>query len=164
MPQLDPSSFSSQLFWLAVFFAVLYVLLARFLLPRVQTVIDLRAKTIGDDINRAESSKAQAEQARDAYEKSLAEVRAKSKSMIAQSREKSAESTAKRQTEMDAMLEKQTQESEQSIEKAKKDIMGKLLPVASELAGNIVNLLVSRKPDAGEIDAVLRKLGKGGTA
>ena len=33
MPQLDPSSFTSQLFWLAVSITFLYVMLSGFLLP-----------------------------------------------------------------------------------------------------------------------------------
>lgn len=163
MPQLDPSSFSSQLFWLAIFFITLYLVLSRALLPRVKTVLAHRANTISTDLDGAETSKSKAEEVRGAYEKSLADMRAKSKAMIAKTREESSERAAKQQAETDAALEKQVSASEAGIEKATKDVMDKLAPVASELASEIVKLLVSRTPDAKEIDAALRKL-KGGAA
>ena len=71
MPQLDPTSFSSQLFWLTVSFVALYMLLARFLLPRVKSLLEMRAKTIESDIEQAERLKSEAERASEQYEKAL---------------------------------------------------------------------------------------------
>lgn len=160
MPQLDPSSFSSQLFWLTIFFVVLYIVLARFLLPRVQSVIELRAHTIKNDVDHAENLKSQAEQVREVYEQSLADVRAKSKAVIANAAAHAAEVAAGKQAAMDAELDKKLAESEAGIEKAKQEVMGKLMPVASELVEKIVNALINQKLDSDDIDAVIRKYGK----
>jgi F-type H+-transporting ATPase subunit b len=162
MPQLDPSSFPSQLFWLTISFITLYILLARFLLPRVQSVIEVRTQTVKSDITQADDMRTQAQQVRDVYEKSLADTRAKSKAMIDEARAKMAEIAAEKQASMHAELEKQVAGSEAGIEKAKQDVMGKLLPVASELVGNIVNMLIEHKLDSSEIDAAVSKFGKGG--
>jgi len=43
MPQLDLSTFPSQIFWLAVFFVVLYLLMAKLAIPRIERVIDSAA-------------------------------------------------------------------------------------------------------------------------
>ena len=43
MPQLDPATFPTQLFWLAVVFVVLLILMARVGLPRVREVVETRA-------------------------------------------------------------------------------------------------------------------------
>jgi len=160
MPQLDPSSFSSQLFWLTIFFVGLYIMLARFLLPRVQSVIELRAHTISSDVDQAEALKSQAEQVKDVYESSLADVRAKSKAMIAETAARAAEAASGRQAAMDAELEKKLAESEAGIEKAKQVVMGKLIPVASELVEKIVNMLINQKLGTGDIDAVIYKYNK----
>ena len=41
-PPFDPTYFASQLFWLAISFIVLYVLLSRFVLPRIGGAIEER--------------------------------------------------------------------------------------------------------------------------
>jgi glycerol-3-phosphate acyltransferase PlsX len=46
MPQLNPKTMATQLFWLAVTFIALYVLMAKVALPKVGAVIDARAERI----------------------------------------------------------------------------------------------------------------------
>ena len=60
MPQLDPTWFASQLFWLAITFAVLYTVLARAVLPPLQNIVARREGTIEGDIASAEALKEQA--------------------------------------------------------------------------------------------------------
>ena len=60
MPQLDPHSYASQLFWLAVFFVLVFLFLRFIGLPRVTAIIDERAKRIGGDIASAELLREQA--------------------------------------------------------------------------------------------------------
>ena len=50
MPQLDPTWFASQLFWLAITFVTLYVVLSRFVLPPLLEIIARRAQTAQDDM------------------------------------------------------------------------------------------------------------------
>src|SRR5262245_43416790 len=76
-PPLDPSSFVPQLFWLALAFGLLYVLLKRMALPRVGEVIEERRERIDRDIAKAESLKVETEQALANYERALGEARAK---------------------------------------------------------------------------------------
>lgn len=162
MPQLDPSSFSSQLFWLTVSFVLLYILLARFLLPRVQSIIEMRAETIGGDITQAERMQSEAERVRDIYEYALAESRTKSKVIIAETRARLADAANRRQAELDAEVEKKLSESEAGIKAAKQEVMGKLVPVATELAEMIIKALVNHKPDAGELDSAIKEFAKRG--
>ena len=46
MPQLNPDSFVSQIFWLTVFFFLLFVSLHYFFLPRIHNLRSQREKTI----------------------------------------------------------------------------------------------------------------------
>ena len=65
MPQLDFANplTTSQVVWGAIIFAVLYVLLARIGLPKVAEVIEQRARHIASDLETAQKSKAQADEA-----------------------------------------------------------------------------------------------------
>jgi F-type H+-transporting ATPase subunit b len=72
MPQLDPHSYASQLFWLTVFFILVFVFLRFVGLPRVTAIIDERARRIGGDIASAELLKNQAAEAEKTYEATMA--------------------------------------------------------------------------------------------
>src|SRR5436309_12817303 len=76
MPQLDLSTFPSQLFWLAVIFVLLYLLMSWVALPRVSAMIVARRARIEGDLERATQMKAETEAVMAAYERSLADARA----------------------------------------------------------------------------------------
>src|SRR5690606_13456906 len=76
MPQLDISTAPSQLFWLAVTFALLYWLLSRKALPRVTDILEARQGRIAADLDRAAEIRADAEQALERYEQMLQEAHA----------------------------------------------------------------------------------------
>ena len=81
MPQLDFSTFSNQIFWLVVTLVVIYFILSRFALPRIGGALAERAGTITNDLAEAEDLKQRALEAEQAYEKALAEARAKAAKM-----------------------------------------------------------------------------------
>ena len=60
MPQFDVSSFSSQLFWLAIVFAILYFIVSKFIAPKAESILTARNRYIEDDINYAEVYKKEA--------------------------------------------------------------------------------------------------------
>ena len=61
MPQFNAKSFNSQLFWLIITFAALYITITYFILPRIRENIRLRKNKIANDIERAENIKAEIE-------------------------------------------------------------------------------------------------------
>jgi F-type H+-transporting ATPase subunit b len=160
MPQLDPTSFASQLFWLMLSFVVLYVLLARVLLPRVQSVFALRARTIESDLAQAEHLRSEAARASEQYDRTLAEARASSQAMLAAAHAEIAERSAKRQAELESQTEKRILESEAAIRTGKNNVKDKLAPVAADLASLIVEVLVHQKPDSKDIGNAISGLAK----
>lgn len=160
MPQLDPTSFPSQLFWLTVSFVMLYVLMARVFLPKVQSVLAHRAHTIEGDIQQAERMKSEAERAEEQYEKALAEARAKSQAMFAAAQAEIAEHAAKRQAELADAIEIKLAESDATIRAAKQAVQDKLKPVASDLASLIVEVVVHQKPNQKDVGDAIDVLAK----
>jgi F-type H+-transporting ATPase subunit b len=96
MPQLDPSTFTSQLFWLALCFAALYLLMWRIALPKIAEMLQERQERIDDDLQRAETVKEEAAQVLAAYEKTIAESQAEAQSLLRASAERMAAESAKR--------------------------------------------------------------------
>ena len=55
-PPFQSEFFPSQLFWLAVSFVLLYVLMSKIALPRIGAIMADRSKRISDDLAAAEQS------------------------------------------------------------------------------------------------------------
>ena len=83
LPQLDPTWWPSQLFWLAITFGVLYWLMAGKFLPAIGGAIEERRDRIADDLDQASDFKREAEEAEDAYNQSLADAKAKAQAIAA---------------------------------------------------------------------------------
>ena len=75
-PPFDPSTFGSQLLWLAIIFGALYVLMSRIGLPRVEGILAARKAAHDSDLAEAARLRAETEDAIAAFEKALAEAHA----------------------------------------------------------------------------------------
>ena len=53
MPQFNPSSFTSQLFWLAICFGLVYLSMSKIFLPRIRDTLKNRSKNINDNTSFA---------------------------------------------------------------------------------------------------------------
>ena len=61
MPQLDPTYWSSQAFWLVLIFAILYISISKFYLPKIKDNLDNRENKIKEDLENASKFKEQSE-------------------------------------------------------------------------------------------------------
>lgn len=75
LPQLKVETWPSQLFWLAVIFAVGYVFMSRVATPRIGSVLEERRERLDGDLTRAREASAEAATTRAEYEASLEEAR-----------------------------------------------------------------------------------------
>ena len=61
MPQLDPTYWASQAFWLILVFTVLYISISKFYLPKIKDNLDNRENKIKEDLENANKFKEQSE-------------------------------------------------------------------------------------------------------
>jgi F-type H+-transporting ATPase subunit b len=134
MPQLDPGSYASQIFWLLATFLLLAVLLWKVALPRVSQLLRERQERIDDDLERAQRLKAEAETVLAAYEHSMAEGRARAQAALREASERVAREAADRQAEVSARLDRETDEAERRIEAAKRAALDNVRQVAADAA------------------------------
>lgn len=75
MPQLDITTFSSQLFWLGLFFVILYLILTYAALPKIVCIYEGRQKKVEENLARANTYRKEAEELLADYEAILAKSR-----------------------------------------------------------------------------------------
>lgn len=156
MPQLDVATFAPQLIWLAITFILLYLLMAKVALPRVADVLQERSTRIQDNLDKAQSLKQEAETARAAYEKAVAESRAKAGTVTSQAAERAAKESAERQQALASRLAEQGRETEERIAAARGKAMESIHGVAADVAREAVRKLLGRDVDAGTADAAVK--------
>ena len=159
-PPFDPTYFASQLFWLAIAFVILYVALDRFILPKIKTTIEDRRDRIADDLDAAAQAKADAEAAGEAYEKSLADARAKAHGIAAKTRQALDAEIAKETAGVEAELSAKQDAAEAAIREAKDEAFAEVRGIAATATVDLVSALVGvdvTEGDAGKsVDARIK--------
>ena len=161
MPQLDFSTFPSQLFWLAVIFVLLYLLMARVALPRVSAMIVARRARIDGDLERAAQMKAEAEAVMAAYERSLADARAQAQTTLKEAMDRFGAEAAERQRRAAEALSAETSAAEKRIAEAKAQALAGLRAVAIDVSRTatrkLVGLDVDESSAAAAVDRVMKE-------
>jgi F-type H+-transporting ATPase subunit b len=154
-PPLDHTTFLPQLVWLALAFALLYLLLKRFALPRVGEVIEERRERIDRDLAKAETLKVETEQALANYERALSEARGRASALAKDVHAKlTAEADAER-AKLDAELARQVANAEARIAQGKTRAMAGVGEIAGETAGAIVAKLIGGEVSRDEVQRAL---------
>jgi F-type H+-transporting ATPase subunit b len=154
-PPLDPGTFASQLFWLALTFGLLYLLLKRFALPRVGEVIEERRARVERDLAKAESLKAETEQALAAYERALGEARARASAIAKDVQAKLTAEVDAERARLDAQIARQVADAEARIAQDRARAMGGIGDIAGETAGAIVAKLIGKEASPDEVKRAL---------
>jgi F-type H+-transporting ATPase subunit b len=155
-PPLDPTTFAPQLVWLALTFGLLYVLLQRIALPRIDSMLKERSDRIRRDLEQAEKLKVDTERALGSYERALGEARARAGALAKGMREAlDAEIEAQRK-KVDEEIGRQLAAAEHSIGQAKAKALAGVGDIAAELASAIVARLIGKQVSKDEVQRALK--------
>ena len=157
MPQLDFANplTLSQVWWGAIIFIVLYVLLSRFALPRVGAVIEERARRIAGDLESAQGAKSRADAAAAEVEQATARARAEAQASINAALDAAKQQAAGRIAELNQRLERQLQESEAQIGAARAEAMRALRDVATDTAATLIGRLTGTPPERARLEGAV---------
>ncbi len=152
MPQLEQIwSFPSQIFWLAITFAALFLIIWKVAAPRISSVLESRQRRIEDNLDKAANFKREAEAAIAAYEESIAKSRAQAHDLITETTQTLTAQAATSEAALAEKLQARLTESEQAIEAAKQTAITELRDVALDVASSVVEKLSGDAPDSSAV-------------
>jgi F-type H+-transporting ATPase subunit b len=160
MPQLNFANplTISQVVWLAIIFFTLYLLLSRWALPQVESVLTMRAERIAGDLDAARAAKAQADSAvaelTAATHAAHATAQAEIAGAVAAAKAAAAEQAAVANAKLDAQLAA----AEARIGTARTAAMGALREVASDTATVVIERLTGTAPNSTHVDTAVSTL------
>jgi F-type H+-transporting ATPase subunit b len=160
-PPFNPQTFGSQLFWLVIAFVVLYAILAKIAIPRVGGIIENRQKRIADDIAAAGMLKQQSDEAIAAYEKALADARARAQLIANETRDKQQAEAETRRKRLEDELNVKLADAEKTIAATKQAAMANVRGIAADATKAIVERLIGESPSDKDADAAVADALKG---
>ena len=161
MPQLDISTYASQLFWLLLTFVPLYFIIARRAIPRITEVLEARQSKISDDLKKAAARKEEADGVRAEYEQLKAESHAKAQGMLKDAQEEMAAEAARRNQALGETLASRNREAEQRILSAKNEALANLDGVVAEVIASATDKLIGEVPADDEVRRALTAVSGG---
>jgi F-type H+-transporting ATPase subunit b len=140
MPQLSqlPDIFWSQLFWLAVVFGLIFFVVGRGMLPKVEATVNARDAKVTDDLAAAERARVQADEIEAAYRTRMDASRAEALRVIKASKEAAALQAEGRVKAGDVEIGAKTAAAEQRIHEASAVAMKEIEAMAAELTQDLV--------------------------
>ena len=159
MPQLQQiDTFLSQVVWLVIAFAVLFVVLRMIALPRIQATLEARRDRIEGDLDRAQTLRREAEQVLADYEAAMADGRDKAQSVIRDAVEDAKAQAAAAHQATAERLAADINSAEARIEAARNEAVGNIKDVAVDVvlaaAQRLIGGRIARKSAADAVDAV----------
>jgi F-type H+-transporting ATPase subunit b len=158
LPQLDISTWPSQLFWLVVLFTAGYILMAKFVTPRIGSVLEERRAKLDEDLGKARSASEEAARIRAEYEADLDAAR----SAAAETAKQAAAEATKQAEASDAKIAKKLAEkvakAEAKLATARSEAMANLNNVAAEAALAAVAQLANIQTTAAQTSKTANKL------
>lgn len=152
MPQISQlaTTYSSQIFWILVFFGLVFFVIGRGMVPKVMATVDARDKQIADDLAGAEAARRAADAQEEAWRLQAGRQRSEAQALIAKAKAEGAKAAEGRLAEAGRKVDARLSQAEARIAAARQGALDELEAVASEAAGDIVARLagITVAPDA----------------
>ena len=161
MPQLDFSTFGSQIVWFLIALGVLYYMLSRIAIPRISETLATRQEAISRDLEQAAELRDRAAEAETAYEQALADARSKAQEIAAETRGEIRKELDAALAKADAEIATQSAESEGRINEIRLAAVDNIREVSNETTAALVEAMLPGSSDAMAIKAAVDDRLKG---
>ena len=160
MPQLDPTYWASQAFWLILTFTVLYISIAKLYLPKIKNNLEDRENKIKDDLDAANKFKDLSELKLKEYEKILENSKKEVIKIHLESKNKLDKDIQTKKDVMDKEIETEITKAQQEINELKKNSILDIQNISKDLASNIIENISGDKLNESSIKATVAEVAK----
>ena len=160
MPQLDPTYWASQAFWLILVFTILYISISKFYLPKIKDNLDNRENKIKEDLENANKFKEESEAKLKEYnlilenaKKEVLKIHYESKSALDKDIQSKKES-------MEKEIEKEILKAQKEISELKKNSISSIQIISGSIVSNIIENISGDKLNESSIKATVEDVSK----
>ena len=160
MPQLNPEFWVSQIFWLTLTFGILYIVLAKAILPKISSNLELRKSQIQENIEAAEKQRIESDTKLKEYDDLILKSKIKAKNIYKDAREKVIKDISLKKEVLDRQIDEEIKKAEKEIEVLRKNAPEKINKIAIETSSELIKKLIGAEINSSSISAIVDDLSK----
>ena len=160
MPQLNPEFWISQIFWLIISFGILFIVLSKFILPKIRNNIEFRKSEILDNIETAEKQKTEAENTLKNYDELIRKSKNEAKNYFNDARKKIIEDIEKKKQALDKEINIEISKAEAEVAELVNKAPEKIQKIAIETSSDLIRQLIGEEVNNSSISAIVVDLYK----
>ena len=160
MPQLDPTYWASQAFWLILIFTALYLALSNLFIPKIKDNIDSRENKIKGDLDEAQKLKNLSEQKLREYELSIENAKKEVQKIIFESKNKLNLEIQNKKREFEKEIETEIANAEEEIVNLKQDSLKDISIISEEMASKVIEQISGEPMNQSSVKAAILETTK----
>ena len=160
MPQLNPEFWVSQIFWLILTFGSLFIILSKFILPKISNNLELRKSQILENIEIAEKQKIESENKIKEYGILINNSKNEARNYFNEARKKIIQDIDKKREKIEDEINQEIQNAEKEIVELKKSSPEKINKIATETSINLIKQMIGEEINNSSISAIVEDLSK----
>ena len=160
MPQLDPTYWASQGFWLILIFTILYISISKFYLPKIKDNLDNRENKIKEDLENANKFKEQSEAKLKEYEIILENAKKEVSKIHFESKNILDKEIQSKKDMIEKDIEKELVKAQKDITELKKNSISSIQKISENIAANIIENISGEKLNESSIKAAVEDISK----
>ena len=137
LPQLDPTWYASQSFWMLITFCAMFLVVWRFVMPAMRATVDERRFRIENDIKKTDELKTEAARLLKELEQAQASVKEQTQAALAKAQEEAQALTKQMETDFAQHLAAHIAEKEQTLNAAKEKALQDIATISGSLTDQI---------------------------
>ena len=160
MPQLDPTYWASQTFWLILVFTILYISIEKFYLPKIKNNLDNRENQIKEDLEAANKFKEASELKSKEYDRILENSKKEVIKIHLETKNKLDKDIQNKKKIIEKEIENEIIKAQKEINELKKNSISSIQSISIDLASNIIENISGDKLNESSIKATVEDFSK----
>ena len=160
MPQLDPTYWASQAFWLILVFSILYLSIAKFYLPKIKKNLDDRESKIQEDLAEANNLKNISENKIREYEVILENSKKEVAKILFESKNELDKDIQNKKNIMEKEIENEISKAQKEVLNLKINSVSDINKMSQEIALNVIEKISGDKLNESSVKAVVEDVSK----
>tara|TARA_B110000014_G_C19846971_1_gene438975 strand:- start:51 stop:626 length:576 start_codon:yes stop_codon:yes gene_type:complete len=160
MPQLDPTFWASQAFWLILVFTLLYLALSNLFIPKIKGSIDDRENKMKSDLDEAQKLKDMAERKLKEYEKTIENGKKEVQKILFDSKKQLISEIASKKKTFDKEIELEIETAQKEIQHFKKESLNNISKISEEMTSKIIQEISGEDFNQSSIKAAVKESSK----